>query len=65
MVEIICANTVARAAPLMPSFGKIESPKIKKGSSIKFITSEIIEILKGVIEFPLEKMQLIKLDLKK
>ena len=49
----------------MPRFGKIESPKIKKGSSIKFIKSEIIEILKVVIEFPLEKNAADKTGFKK
>ena len=65
MVETICANTVARAAPLMPSFGKKERPKIKKGSNIKFIRSEIIDILKGVMEFPLAKNAADKTGFKK
>ena len=53
------------AAPLIPIFGKIQIPNIKKGSKIKFITKEIIEILKGVIEFPLAKKAEDKIGFKK
>ena len=54
-LAIAWARTVAIAAPAIPICGKGPNPNINIGSNNKLNKSAIIEIEKGVMEFPLAK----------